>query len=490
MKTKWIRRCFMSGGVGLMLILMVAMICHLIVICNASGKTYDIVDEIPHNTVGILLATSPITPGGAHNYYFDNRITAAVELYNSGKIDYIIASGGDYTKSEKNGCNEPNEIRLALYKQGIPWDRIVLDNDGTRTLNSILKAKQAYGLDTVTIISQKYHNERAIYLAERNGICAIGYNAEPSPIKKNRIKNTIREYFARVKMFLDFILPTKKCYSPHIQVQMKFNNSPTLTELFYGMEKDSTGNYYDNRVDTIIGLSHYEFSDTWYHFGDSIQFDVSFGLYIDEKFPSEIVKDAVLTKLNRAIPEAFEYDLSTDKQSELLKLGAKVNQSTTQFVKEWEQILRRLTNMNHMGKSAFSFPQAVGSRGCTVCHKIYEDEIWVTYIVEESIDYHSSCGCPSAADYFTINKQDGHILSLDEVLTDNKKESIGTAAYENYCTEASSRGFIPLECTPQHLISELNGIAIVKEGILLYLYPYHFGCGAEGQYNLIVHEPL
>lgn len=179
-------------------------LCYGLVTWNASGRTYDDVNDIPHNKYALLLATSPITPGGAHNFYFDNRIKATDELYKAGKVDYIIASGGDYTKDHKFGCDEPAAIRDSLVTRGIPEDRIILDYDGTRTLNSIVKANQVYKLDTVTLISQKYHNERAIYLSDKNGIYAIGYNAAPSHIRRNRIKNTVREIFARPKMFLDF----------------------------------------------------------------------------------------------------------------------------------------------------------------------------------------------------------------------------------------------------------------------------------------------
>ena len=181
-------------------------LCYGLVTWNASGRTYDDVKDIPHNKYALLLATSPITPGGAHNFYFDNRIKATEELYKAGKVDYIIASGGDYTKDHKFGCDEPAAIRDSLVTRGIPEYRIILDYDGTRTLNSIVKAKQVYKLDSVTLISQKYHNERAIYLSDKNGIYAIGYNAAPSHIRRTRIKNSIREIFARPKMFLDFVL--------------------------------------------------------------------------------------------------------------------------------------------------------------------------------------------------------------------------------------------------------------------------------------------
>ncbi len=202
-KNKFIKILIWVFCSAIVLLLLTIVTCHFIVVGNASGRTYNDVDPIPHNRYGLLLATSPITPGGAHNFFFDNRIKATDELYKAGKIDFIIASGGDYTKEHKNGCDEPAAIRDSLVVRGIPADRIILDYEGVRTLNSIVKAKEIYGLDSVTLISQKYHNERAIYLADHYGLHAIGYNAEPSPIRRNRIKNTLREYFARVKMFID-----------------------------------------------------------------------------------------------------------------------------------------------------------------------------------------------------------------------------------------------------------------------------------------------
>ena len=206
---------FWITGIGVIMIICLS-ITYGIVSSNASGRTFDNVNEIPNNKVGLLLATSPITPGGAHNYYFENRINSAEELYKAGKVNYIIASGGDYTKEHRFGCDEPQAIKDSLVGRGIPEDRIILDYDGTRTLNSIVKVKEIYGLDSVTLISQKYHNERAIYLADKIGSYAIGYNAEPSPIRRNRIKNTVREIFARPKMFIDLITGTNPNFEDNI----------------------------------------------------------------------------------------------------------------------------------------------------------------------------------------------------------------------------------------------------------------------------------
>ncbi len=172
---------------------------YMAVSLNAWDKTFDSVEEIPHNRVGLLLGTSPITPYGRHNYSFDNRIIATAELYLAGRIDQIVASGGDYT--DEGGYNELICMRDSLVVCGVPDSVIALDYQGTRTLRSIVYIQGV--CDSVTIISQGYHNERAIYLAEHYGIHAIGYNAPQSHELHKRIRDFAREFLARVKMFLD-----------------------------------------------------------------------------------------------------------------------------------------------------------------------------------------------------------------------------------------------------------------------------------------------
>ncbi|MBO5456364.1 MAG: YdcF family protein [Muribaculaceae bacterium] len=173
--------------------------CYAIVSANAKGKTYNEVKGIPSNLMGLLLGTSPFTSQGGHNYYFDNRIKAAAELYHNRKIGKIIASGGDYS-NRKNGYDELSAMRDSLVAHGVPDSIIILDYQGTRTINSIVNARY---VDSITVISQKYHNERAIWLAEHYGLHAIAYNATTPDIMDKKIKNISREFLARVKMFLD-----------------------------------------------------------------------------------------------------------------------------------------------------------------------------------------------------------------------------------------------------------------------------------------------
>lgn len=190
-------------------IIIAIIVCYTIVEGIASGKTFDNAADIPHREVGLLLGTSPRVAGGGPNFYYINRITATADLYKAGKVDRIIASGGDYSDQPDCGYNELIAMRDSLVVHGVPDSVITLDYDGTRTLNSIVKAKEVYGIDSVTLISQEYHNERAIFLASQNGIDAIGYNAKPSHIITKRIKNESREFLARVKLFIDMILGKK-----------------------------------------------------------------------------------------------------------------------------------------------------------------------------------------------------------------------------------------------------------------------------------------
>ena len=100
---------------------------------------------------------------GNNNLYFDYRILAAVELYKAGKIKYILISGDN----RKKDYNEPEEMKKALIQKGVPAKFIYLDYAGFRTLDSVVRAKEVFGQNQLTIISQRFHNERAIYLAEK-----------------------------------------------------------------------------------------------------------------------------------------------------------------------------------------------------------------------------------------------------------------------------------------------------------------------------------
>lgn len=187
--------------IGVLTIIM--FVCDRMVDHAAKDRLYDSVEDVPHRKVGLVLGTSPIsTWNGRRNYYFDHRIKAAAELYKAGKVDWLVVSGGDYRNTE-NGYDEPVAMRDSLMNLGIDSVRIILDYDGTRTLNSIAKMRDVYRQDSIIIISQKYHNERALYQAKHLGIDAIGFNAKTPGRRTSWWRNRGREVLARVKLFID-----------------------------------------------------------------------------------------------------------------------------------------------------------------------------------------------------------------------------------------------------------------------------------------------
>ena len=180
------------------------LICDAVIDKGAKGKTFYNVQQLHKNKVGIVLGTSSHLIQGGNNPYYTNRIKATIALYKAGKIDMVLVSGDNSTQY----YNEPETFKKDLIAGGIPEEKIILDPSGLRTLDSMVRAKEVFGLDSVTVISQKFQNERAIFLAQKKGLYAIGYNAKDIEGSQG-LKVQIREYFARVKVFIDLLLNTQ-----------------------------------------------------------------------------------------------------------------------------------------------------------------------------------------------------------------------------------------------------------------------------------------
>ena len=163
--------------------------------------SYDSIDKIPHNHCGLVLGTSKYLSNGHENLYYLNRIKAAVDLFNGKKIDYIIVSGDNRYKN----YNEPVKMYNSLVAAGIPRNKIIMDYAGFRTLDSVIRGKEVFGQNEFTIISQPFHNQRAIYIARKRGIDAIAFDAEDVSDTQS-IEVRIREIGARVLLEFDLII--------------------------------------------------------------------------------------------------------------------------------------------------------------------------------------------------------------------------------------------------------------------------------------------
>lgn len=199
---KLIKRLFLltfTLGVGLLLMLVGT---FYIVRWNAEDRLYDSVEDVPYNKVALLLGTNPVTKWGTQNWYFTLRIRATAELYKAGKISKVIVSGDNHSKQ----YDESSAMKDALVRAGIPANAIYLDYAGFRTLDSVVRAKEIFGQSSITIVSQRFHNERALRLADYCNLDAVGYCAEDITLRSKKVEiEIVRESLARVKMYIDII---------------------------------------------------------------------------------------------------------------------------------------------------------------------------------------------------------------------------------------------------------------------------------------------
>lgn len=173
---------------------------YLFVKLSTLPRIYESIEEVPYNKTALVLGTSKYLSDGRVNMYFHYRMKAAYELYKNGKVSYILVSGDNRHKS----YNEPKQMKEDLIQMGVDGKHIFLDFAGFRTLDSILRAKNVFGLNSFTIVSQQFHNERAIFIAKSKNINAIGYNAK-NVRKLYRLKQFPREVLSRVLMVFDLI---------------------------------------------------------------------------------------------------------------------------------------------------------------------------------------------------------------------------------------------------------------------------------------------
>jgi SanA protein len=160
--------------------------------------TFDNINEINPAYCAIVLGTSKYLKDGKENQYYNNRIKAAYKAYYSGKCKKIIVSGDN----RRNDYNEPQDMKNDMIKLGIKQNDIICDYAGLRTLDSIIRFKEIFNQNQGIIISQKFHNTRAIYIGRSRGIELYGYNADDAD-RYNGFKTRARELISKFFCVLD-----------------------------------------------------------------------------------------------------------------------------------------------------------------------------------------------------------------------------------------------------------------------------------------------
>jgi len=182
---------------SILLMLLTVSYANLKVISYETFTSQD-VSQLPIKKACLVLGTSKRLSNGNVNQFYSYRMQAAKLAYSSGKCSVLVLSGDN----RKNNYNEPELMKESLLQLGIPAEHIYCDYAGGRTLDSVVRFKYIFGQNSGIVVSQAFHNARAIYIGKAHGIDLAGFNAK-DPDAYNGFRTKIREILSRVRAVAD-----------------------------------------------------------------------------------------------------------------------------------------------------------------------------------------------------------------------------------------------------------------------------------------------
>lgn len=155
---------------------------RLITALSARGKIYSIA-EAPTSRAAIVFGAG-LQRDGTPSPVLKDRISAAVQLYQQGKVEKILMSGDnrfvDY--------NEPAAMKTFAVDLGVPDEAIVLDYAGRRTYDTCYRAREIFGLDEALLVTQKFHLPRTIFTCTGMGMKVDGVTADLREYHTNSLR--------------------------------------------------------------------------------------------------------------------------------------------------------------------------------------------------------------------------------------------------------------------------------------------------------------
>ncbi|MDM7923396.1 MAG: ElyC/SanA/YdcF family protein [Pyrinomonadaceae bacterium] len=158
----------------------------------SAERVYDDVQSLPADHRVAIVLGARVRNGEPSDMLYDRVLTGA-DLYKAGKTRKLLMSGGD---------DEPEVMKRLAVEFGVPESDVILDDLGTRTYESCIRAKQVFGLTSVTIVTQDFHLPRSIYLCQNLGVDSIGVNAKRRDYQAEGFGRN-REYLSRVRAWYD-----------------------------------------------------------------------------------------------------------------------------------------------------------------------------------------------------------------------------------------------------------------------------------------------
>jgi len=210
------RRALLFSFAGACLIFFALLVTARVLAARASaGRIYEDAEAVPARRVALVLGCAKNLSDGRENLFFRARVEAAAALYRAGKVQYLLASGDNHVAS----YDEPADMADALAALGVPRGRIVRDCAGFSTLDSVVRAKAVFGAERIIVVSQEFHNRRALLIARAKGLDAVALNAADPGLRAG-LRTMLREQLALVRTLADLTILQRqpRFYGPPVEI--------------------------------------------------------------------------------------------------------------------------------------------------------------------------------------------------------------------------------------------------------------------------------
>lgn len=213
----FVRRNGWKLALACLLLLFVTAVINLWMVLSGVSQVYNDEDKLPPNDVGLVLGATPRSRNRKIKPLFRARMEDASRLYHSGKVKHLLLSG---RRNTRGTYNEPAEMKSLGLELGVPESAMTLDYAGYRTLDSVVRAKEVYGLSRFTIITNDFHTYRALFLSKCHNIDAVAYYSEEFSVTQLGVEIP-REWMARVKAVIDVYLLQKqpRFLGPRVEIK-------------------------------------------------------------------------------------------------------------------------------------------------------------------------------------------------------------------------------------------------------------------------------
>ncbi|MBL4635937.1 MAG: YdcF family protein [Kofleriaceae bacterium] len=146
----------------------------------------------------VAIVPGALVRGDEPSVTLRDRLAGALELYQAGHVVRILVSG-DHGRED---YDEVGPMLAWLVKRGVPEQSIISDHAGFRTLDTMVRAHQVFGVERAIVCTQSFHLPRAVFWARRAGIDAHGVEVDKQRYN-GHYKNKVREAIARTVAVLD-----------------------------------------------------------------------------------------------------------------------------------------------------------------------------------------------------------------------------------------------------------------------------------------------